>query len=103
VDTCIDPEIIHLKSHVSYLDNNQVLTTLKYAKHPTFNEFEKIFVAPGEEYAANSLTIGNVVIIPDKHPKTTRNLEDHNYEVFSLDMSQFERCEGALTCLTLLF
>ncbi|MHA2168638.1 MAG: dimethylarginine dimethylaminohydrolase family protein [Candidatus Kariarchaeaceae archaeon] len=103
VDTCIDPSIIHLKSYVTYLGNNQVLTTQKYAKHPTFNEFEKVFVPLGEEYAANSLTIGNVVIIPDKHPKTTKNLEDHGYEVLSLNMSQFEMCEGALTCLTLLF
>ena len=38
-----------------------------------------------------------------KHPQTKKNLEDHGYEVLSLDVSQFERCEGALTCLSLLF
>ncbi|MHA2251279.1 MAG: dimethylarginine dimethylaminohydrolase family protein [Candidatus Kariarchaeaceae archaeon] len=103
VDTCKDSEIVHLKSYVTYLGNNQVLTTVNFAKHPVFDNFEKIFVSPDENYAANSLTIGNTVIIPSGNPKTRKQLEDHGYEVIFLDMSEFEKCEGALTCLSLLF
>ncbi len=103
VDTCIDPNIVHLKSYVTYLGNNQLLCTVNYAKHSVFEEFEKIFVSPAENYAANCLIIGNSIIMPSGFPKTKDQLESHGYEVIDIKINEFKLCEGALTCLSLLF
>ena len=57
VMTIVDSSIIHLKSHVTYLANNQVLCSSKYANHPILNEFVKLLVPENESYAANCLTV----------------------------------------------
>lgn len=98
-----DLNIIHLKSHVTYLGKNTMITTLVYASHPVLNEFKVLIVPDDEAYAANTLTIGESVLLPKNYPKSKEILEEAGFEVICLDMSEFAKCEGALTCLSLLF
>lgn len=98
-----DLEIIHLKSYVSRLDENTVLVTEKYKDHEVIGKMTKIVVPHEEAYAANVLSINDMIIIPSGYPKTTEILEEYEYEVQTLDMSEFAKCEGALTCLSLRF
>ena len=98
-----DDSIVHLKSYVSYLGENMVLTTKKYSNHTSLNSFSKIIVPESEIYATNALLINKVIVISEGYPKTKELLEEEGYEVYQLRTSEFEKCQGALTCLSVLF
>lgn len=98
-----NPNIVHLKSYVTYLGNNTMLTTKEYENHPTLNSFMKLVVDEKETYAANSLNINDTIIIPTGHNNTKEMLINNGFEVVALDISEFQKCEGALTCLSLPF
>ena len=104
VVTLTDESIIHLKSHVTYLGKNTMLVTDKYAEHPVLKDFEKLVVHKHERYAANSLTVNDVVLLPKLYTKTHQLVKNAGFnDIMILDTSEFEKCEGALTCLSLIF
>ena len=103
IETIEYPDLIHLKSHVTYLNNNIMLATKPYADHQVLSHFDILIVPDDESYAANTLTIGDTVIMARGYLKTQLQIEDAGFDVICLDMSEFEKCEGALTCLSLLF
>ncbi len=98
-----DPDIMHIKSHVTYLDKDTIVTNPKYANNPVLEPFEKIVLHPEESHSANTLTIGNVVLMSARHIKTAKLVEEAGFDVILLNMSEFEKCDGALTCLSVLF
>ncbi len=103
VDTIIDPNIVHLKSYVTYLGRNTIFVTKAYADHPTLQGYNVLLVPDEEGYAANTLTIEDTVLMPSGHPRSQEIVREAGFEVISLDVSEFEKCEGALTCLSILF
>ncbi len=103
VDLIVDPNIIHLKSYVTYLGEGVVIATKSYASHQILKNFKILTVDEDEGYAADTLTIENTVLMPTGFPKTQSMLRDNDFEVIALEMSEFQKCEGALTCLSLLF
>jgi dimethylargininase len=42
-------------------------------------------------------------MVPAGHPKTQAMLVKGGFDVIAMDVSEFAKCEGALTCLSLLF
>jgi dimethylargininase len=94
---------VHLKSHVTYLGGKTMVCRKSYADHPALEEYELLIVDDNEGYSANTLTIGNVVIMPAGFDRTAEMITEAGYEVTRLDVSEFEKCEGALTCLSILF
>ena len=103
VKTVIAPEIIHLKSYVTFLNRNTVIMNNRFVDHPAFLDFDKIIVNDHESYAANTLTIDGTVLVPTNHPNAVEQLKNKGFDVITLKMSEFEKCEGALTCLSLIF
>ncbi|MFX1535071.1 MAG: hypothetical protein ACFFDI_12675 [Promethearchaeota archaeon] len=103
VQTIVDSNIVHLKSYITYLGKNTIIVTEAYANHPLLKDFNILTVPRDETYAANTLTIGETVLMPKNFPKTQRMIAESGFEVITLQMTEFEKCEGALTCLSLLF
>lgn len=103
VDTVQDPSIMHLKSHVSYVDRGRVLVSERFADHPALADLDKLLVPEEEAYAANVLCANGVIIMPQGFPKTKGVLERAGMEVVALHMSEFPKCDGAMTCLSVLF
>jgi dimethylargininase len=102
VDTIVDPSIVHLKSYVTYLGGDTMIVTKAYANHPALKGFDKLIVPDDEGYAANTLAIGDAVLMPSGHPKAHALVRDAGFDVVPMNVSEFEKCEGALTCLSLL-
>ena len=98
-----DPNIVHLKSYVTNLDRNNIIMSERYSNHPIFNGMNKIVLKKSESYASNTLTYNGTVLIPKNFPSVPILLKELDYDIISLEMSEFKRCEGALTCLSLLF
>jgi dimethylargininase len=55
-----------------------------------------------EPLAANALVVGGVVHISARCPQARRLLEEHGFRTEALDISEFEKAEAGLTCLSLL-
>ncbi len=103
VDTIIDQSMFHLKSYVTYLGQDTMIATSKLAEHPVLKGFEVLVVPDEEAYAANTLAVRDKVLMAEGHPKAQTMVRAAGFDVFCLDMSEFEKCEGALTCLSLLY
>jgi dimethylargininase len=101
--TIEDPSIIHLKSYATYLGENNLLVSKKFANYSAFEGLNIIIVPEDECYAANSLSLGGITLLPEGFNKTKELIEEIGREVITLDVSEIEKCEGALTCLSLLF
>lgn len=100
VITVLVQDILHLKTGMTYLDNNRILLSGEFIEHPAFDDFEKIIVAEEEAYAANLLYLNGTVVIPSGFPKTKAQLKALDYPVLEVDMSEFQKIDGGLTCLS---
>jgi dimethylargininase len=57
-------ELLHLKTGLSYLENNNLLTFGEMNTHPDFTPFNRIKIDKDEDYAANSAWINGIVLVP---------------------------------------
>lgn len=103
VDIIADPEIMHLKSYVTSLGGDRVISTRKYSTHPALEGLEVLVIPEGEEYAADTLTVGDTVLMPIGYPRSHMMVREAGYEVIPMDVGEIEKCDGALTCLSILF
>lgn len=96
-------KMLHLKSGVSYLENNTMLICGEFTNNEAFRQYNRIIVDSDESYAANSLWINRKVIVPQGFPKTKEKIEIAGYETLTLDVSEFRKVDGGLSCLSLRF
>jgi dimethylargininase len=96
-------EFLHLKTGVSYLENNNILLSGELEERKEFENFNKIIVSPEESYSANCLWINNTVLFPAGFPDTKEKIEKLGYDILELDMSEFRKLDGGLSCLSLRF
>jgi dimethylargininase len=94
-------EALHLKTGVAYLGNETVICTEEFTE--TFFEFKQIRVIPEEAYAANCLRVNDYLLIPAGFPKTKAQITALGFNIIELEMSEFQKMDGGLTCLSLLF
>jgi len=93
--------ILHLKSEVSYLENNNLLVTTSFINKLEFKKYNLILVDDDESYAANSLWINNIVLVPKGFPNTKNKIEQAGYKTIEVDVSEFRKLDGGLSCLSL--
>ncbi|MGQ3887493.1 dimethylarginine dimethylaminohydrolase family protein [Legionella sp. CNM-1927-20] len=96
-------EFLHLKTGVSYLGNNCLLVAGELINHPEWQSFKQIRVVKEEAYAANSININNIIILPAGFKATAQSLEKHGFKILTVDVSEFEKIDGGLSCLSLRF
>jgi dimethylargininase len=96
-------KMLHLKSGVSYLENNNMLVSGEFITTREFERYNRIIVDDDESYAANSLWINGKVLVPEGFPKTREKIELAGYETIALDVSEFRKVDGGLSCLSLRF
>ena len=95
--------LLHLKSGVAYLGENNLVVCEELLGHPQFRGYNHIPVGGGESYAANCLRINARVLIPARSPLLEASLKRLGYVVVPLDMFEFQKMDGGLSCLSLRF
>lgn len=95
--------ILHLKSACTYLGDNQVILSKGHFDVEFLQGLKKIVVPRGEEYAADCLAINGTIMMAKGYPKTKKLVEGEGLLVEELDMSEFRKGEGALTCLSIVW
>lgn len=95
--------ILHLKSGLAWLGGRRLLVIDELAGLPAFAGFDLVRVTPGEAYAANAVRINDRVLIASGHPQLAAALLALGLHVIALDMGEFARLDGGLSCLSLRF
>jgi dimethylargininase len=95
--------VLHLKTGISYLENNYLLAFGEFLTKPDFQDLTILPVDEQESYAANSVWINGRVLVPMGFPKTKKMIEDNGYGVVEVDVSEFRKLDGGLSCLSLRF
>jgi dimethylargininase len=95
--------MLHLKTGVVYLENNTMLASGEFLSNPAFKKFNIIPVDPGEAYAANCIWVNGTVIVPEGYPRTRQKIDAAGYNTLPVDVSEFRKLDGGLSCLSLRF
>ncbi len=94
---------LHLKSCVNYIGKNTLLVTENLVNNPAFTRYEKIILDAGEEYAANTLWVNDTLLMPKGFSKTHTKLTHIDMRIIELDISEVQKMDGGLTCMSLRF
>lgn len=93
--------ILHLKSGLAYIGEGRVIAIEALARHPALQRCDVVPVDRAEEYAANCIRVNDRVLFAAGHPKLERTLRGLGYDLLTLEMSEFQRMDGGLSCLSL--
>jgi dimethylargininase len=95
--------VLHLKSGVAYISDNNLVVNEEFSGHALFRGYNLIRVNAEESYAANCLRVNDRVLLPAGFPGLEDSLKRLGYAVLPLDMSEFQKMDGGLSCLSLRF
>ena len=96
-------EMLHLKSGVSYIESGNLLAYGEVFGKPEFRQFDILKINGSEAYAANSLWVNGTVLVPQGYSDTATAIESRGYSVRMLNVSEFQKLDGGLSCLSLRF
>jgi dimethylargininase len=95
--------ILHLKSGLAYLGGGQLVVIDALISKSDFKGFKLIRVNHGEEYASNCVAINQRVLIAAGYPMLCQQLSDLGHDIVEIEMSEFQKMDGGLSCLSLRF
>jgi dimethylargininase len=93
---------LHLKSAVTSVGEGTVLLNPEWVEADRFADATVLTVDPDEPFGANALPLGDVVIMPASAPRTRERLARAGLRPVAVDISEFEKAEAAVTCLSIL-
>jgi len=94
---------LHLKSACCYLGEQTILANREWIDATAFGGFSIIDVPAEEPRGANVLRIGETLVLPASNPRTYERLQRAGFQLRTVDVSEFEKAEGAVTCTSVLF
>lgn len=95
--------VLHLKSGLAYLDDGRLAVIEALANRTEFRDYDLVSVNADEEYAANCVRVNDHVLVAAGYPKFEGRLKDLGYQTIALEMSEFQKMDGGLSCLSLRF
>ena len=96
-------EVLHLKTGLAYLENNNLVACGEFLTKEEFQKFNILEIAEDESYAANSIWVNDTVLLPKGYPKARNIIEEAGYSIREVDVSEFQKLDGGLSCLSLRF
>ena len=73
------------------------------ANNPQFATYNLIRVTPEDSYAANCVRVNDRVLVAAGFPKLTAELRERGFDPLVLEVSEFQKMDGGLSCLSLRF
>jgi dimethylargininase len=95
--------LLHLKSGMAYLGDNQLAVIGSLSGRAEFRGYELVKVDADEEYAANCVRVNDYVLLAAGYPKFAAKLRNLGHQTLAIDMSEFQKMDGGLSCLSLRF
>jgi dimethylargininase len=108
VDIRDHPALLHLKSGIAYL--GEALWVVQSAVQDQLRSLpgmtqvqDPVVAGPAEGYAANCVRVNDAVFVAAGYPVLKAALEQRGCRVVQLEMSEFKKMDGGLSCLSLRF
>ncbi|MFN2510644.1 MAG: dimethylarginine dimethylaminohydrolase family protein [Pyrinomonadaceae bacterium] len=95
--------ILHLKSGLAYLGDNRLVVIEAISNRKDFRGYDLIVVDTQEGYAANCVRVNEHVLLAAGYPELEKSLSKLGYQTIALEMSEFQKMDGGLSCLSLRF
>ena len=96
-------KVLHLKTGLSYLENNVLVASGEFLTNAAFKNYDLIEVPENESAAANCIWVNDKVLLSKGYPLTKQKIKDAGYQIIELDISEFAKLDGGLSCLSLRF
>jgi dimethylargininase len=94
---------LHFKTACSHLGDGTLLVNRAWIDAAPLSGYRLIDVAEDEPWAANALRIGDAVLLPAGFPRTEAILRRAGFRVRPLDLSELQKAEGSVTCMSVIF
>jgi dimethylargininase len=95
---------LHLTTGCSYLGNHTVLMNSDWIDASVFEGFNIIQTPPEEPWGANAIVISEgALLLSASFPRTRALLEQRGFDVRVLNISELEKAEAGLSCMSLIF
>lgn len=96
-------DCLHLKSACCALPDGRLLVNPRWVHLPDLAGFDIVEVDPAEPFAADVLCIRRTVVSAAAHPRTADLVGRIGFDSRTIDLSEFAKAEGGVTCLSLVF
>lgn len=96
-------KVLHLKTGLAYLEQNNLVACGEFLTKEEFQKFNIMKIDEDESYAANCIWVNDRVLIPMGFPKAHETIKNAGYSIIELDVSEFQKLDGGLSCLSLRF
>lgn len=96
-------DLLHILSGCSYLGEGSLLAVDSLVPFARKNGFTVVRVPSHEEAAANVLPLRNTVVIPAGYPESQARIAQTGRRVVPVPMSEFQKRDGGVTCLSILY
>jgi dimethylargininase len=97
---------LHLKTACTALPDGRLLVNpdwIDASSLASIAAFEWFSVPVGEPWGANLCLVGGNVVLPAAHPQTAEIVSRLGFNVRPIEISEFAKAEGGVTCLSLIF
>jgi dimethylargininase len=101
VDIRANRTLLHLKSGIAYLGDGRIAVAPELPRVAQFNDYELIEVPAPESYATNCVRINDSLLIAAGYTRFAALLTARGYAVIPLDVSEYRKMDGGLSCLSL--
>ena len=95
-------DCLHLKTGATAAGDGVLLYNERCVDPSQFTGVEALAVSPDEPAAANCVRAGERVIMPAANPRTARVLRDRGFTVVEVDVSELQKAESGVTCMSLI-
>ncbi|MFW9782009.1 MAG: dimethylarginine dimethylaminohydrolase family protein [Candidatus Heimdallarchaeota archaeon] len=95
--------LLHLKTGIAYIGDNNIIISEEFFDNPIFKKYNIIKVDKDENYAANCIRVNNYVLIAKGYEKLKNSLLDLGYKIIEIEMSEFRKMDGGISCLSIRF
>ena len=96
-------KVLHLKTGVAYLEHNNLAACGEFLTKEEFQKFNILKIDEDESFAANCVWVNDRVLIPKGYPKARETIAGFGYSIIEVDVSEFQKLDGGLSCLSLRF
>ncbi len=96
-------DCLHLKSACCALPDGRLLVNRNWVELKDLRGFDIVEVDASEPFAADVLTVGRTVVSAAAHPRTAALIGTLGFDSRMIDLSEFAKAEGGVTCLSLIF
>lgn len=94
---------LHLKTGCTCVGTDTLLFNPAWVDGAAIDVARRIEVDPAEPFGANTLTVGEHTLVSASAPRTAERLRDARFSVRMCDISELEKAEAGLTCLSLVY